>query len=179
MKITFEIVNVKKTKFKSSVFDVSATIKNTSTSFDISAKLNCFDKKTDFSLHRFLNKTIASADFTVVATPIIPEIQKAVSYKSYGFKKEMLFEGKRYSSFVMQNLDEILEKIKILYFNFNQKYNCNIEPSQFAVVRILDSLTLVKCTSIDVFNNIDLDDLYPEIFELECKGVIKKWAEKL
>ena len=56
----------------------------------------------------------------------------------------------------------------IPFFNFNLKYGSAIKPTVFSIFRILDSLKIIKADKIEIFYNTELEEFYPEVFEIEC-----------
>ena len=74
----------------------------------------------------------------------------------------------KYDGFIKDNIMLILDNINKLFFNFNLKYGSTIKPTVFSIFRILDSLKIIKADKIEIFYNTELEEFYPEVFEIEC-----------
>ena len=74
----------------------------------------------------------------------------------------------KYNGFIKDNIMLILDNINKLFFNFNLKYGSTIKPTVFSIFRILDSLKIIKADKIEIFYDTELEEFYPEVFEIEC-----------
>ena len=73
----------------------------------------------------------------------------------------------KYNGFIKDNIMLILDNINKLFFNFNLKYGSTIKPTVFSIFRILDSLKIIKADKIEIFYDTELEEFYPEVFEIE------------
>ena len=166
IKKVFVILNKKPNVTKSKRFDISVKLQTK----QIIKKcrlitLNAFEK--------VLSKKIATINNVRSCSVIVPiktkiiETQRFVFFETniYGFDVNNI--DIKYEGFIKENIFYILDKINLLYDNFNSKNKTNIKPNTFSIFRILDSLKIVKADSIEIFSETNLEDFYPEVFEME------------
>ena len=165
MNKVFEILNVQPNITKSKIFKVDLFLSTKKIKTNISFCINFFEKKHSKILTTFNNKRTKDIKITTSTKPKYQGNIILFETDIYGFDINNL--DLKYEGFIKNNISLILDNINKLFFNFNLQYSSEIKPSAFSIFRILDSLKIIKADSITIFDETQLEEFYPEVFEIE------------
>ena len=166
MNKVFEILNTQPNITKTKVFTIDLIFKTSVIKKNIDVKINCFDNKQVKQLSVLNNKRTKETRLSISSMPKYQENIIIFETDIYGFDINNL--DIKYDGFIKDNIMLILDNINKLFFNFNLKYGSEIKPTVFSIFRILDSLKIIKADKIEIFYDTELEEFYPEVFEIEC-----------